>query len=148
MGRVPTISGFSHVSITVTDLHRSEEWYSRVLGLVRVLDEDDGTGHRFVYLVDPATLIGVGLHVHDSNPGHRFTEIVTGLDHGSFSVVAREELDQWATRRDELGVAHSPVVDVSYGGVLVFRDLDNIQLEFIYIPPQVVESMQAAIAQS
>ncbi|MGE5761936.1 MAG: hypothetical protein ACM37V_16415, partial [Gemmatimonadota bacterium] len=54
------------------------------------------------------------------------------------------ELDRWAERLDELHGEHSPVVDVSHGGVLVFRDPDNIQLEFIFIPPEVAASISAA----
>src|SRR5512135_1796565 len=139
------IGGFSHVSLTVPDLVRSEEWYSRVLGLVRVLEQpDDGTGHQWVYLVHPTTYIGIGLHTH-ATTNERFSETTTGLDHVSFSVPSRESLDEWASRLDDLGVQHSPVVDVSYGGVLVFRDPDNIQLELIYIPPEVQSSIAQAL---
>ena len=44
------------------------------------------------------------------------------------------ELVEWTHRFDELGVRYSPIADVSYGSVLVFRDPDNIQLEMIANP--------------
>ena len=46
----------------------------------------------------------------------------------------RDELAEWATRLDELGVAHGDIVDASYGSGLSFRDPDNITLE-LFAPP-------------
>lgn len=39
----------------------------------------------------------------------------------------------WEARLTELGVEHSPIADLPGFGVLVFRDPDNVQLEFITI---------------
>jgi catechol 2,3-dioxygenase-like lactoylglutathione lyase family enzyme len=33
-----TITGISHIDLTVTDLDRSETWYSELLDMKRVLD--------------------------------------------------------------------------------------------------------------
>jgi hypothetical protein len=33
-------------------------------------------------------------------------------------------------RLDDLGIAHSGIVDADYGSALAFRDPDNIALEF------------------
>ena len=57
-----------------------------------------------------------------------------GLDHISFQVPDRSALEEWAKRLDELDVAHSPITEAPYGTVLVFRDPDNIQLEFFALP--------------
>ena len=46
-------------------------------------------------------------------------------------VSGRSELDAWESRLTELGVEHSPVNDQGGYAVLVFRDPDNIQLEFM-----------------
>ena len=35
-----TFPGLQHVAITVSDLQRSTEWYSRLFGAEPVLDED------------------------------------------------------------------------------------------------------------
>jgi hypothetical protein len=49
-------------------------------------------------------------------------------------VPARDELAAWAARLDELGIQHTGIRDeqqpLAYSTV-VFRDPDNIQLEFI-----------------
>jgi glyoxylase I family protein len=57
-----------------------------------------------------------------------------GLDHVAFGVADRAELEEWAARLDELGVAHGDIVDAGYGSGLAFRDPDNIQLE-LFAPP-------------
>jgi hypothetical protein len=52
------------------------------------------------------------------------------------SVPARADLDAWAARLDELGVAHAGVTDVEEPvpySALVFRDPDNVQLEFVHL---------------
>ena len=65
-----------------------------------------------------------------------FDERRTGLDHMSFAVAARADLDAWASWLDSLGVENSGVTDtddpVPYS-VVVFRDPDNIQLELFYM---------------
>jgi hypothetical protein len=54
----------------------------------------------------------------------------------SFAVAGRADLEAWARWLDSLGVENSGVVDtgnpVPYS-VVVFRDLDHIQLELIYM---------------
>jgi catechol 2,3-dioxygenase-like lactoylglutathione lyase family enzyme len=59
----------------------------------------------------------------------RFDEDRVGLDHVSFVVNSRTDLDAAATLLDELGVAHGGVKDIGAGHILEFRDPDNIALE-------------------
>jgi catechol 2,3-dioxygenase-like lactoylglutathione lyase family enzyme len=128
----PLITGLHHISLTVTDLDRSVAWYAEVLGLGELMKEThpDGNGHAIV-LGKPDWSMCVGLHTHESNAAEPFQETRTGLDHVSFRVADRAELDSWAAHLDELGVAQSPIADLEGFGVLVFRDPDNIQLELI-----------------
>ena len=49
-------------------------------------------------------------------------------------VADRGELEQWANRLDELGIAHGGIKDAHYGSGVSFRDPDNIALEF-FCPP-------------
>jgi hypothetical protein len=63
-----------------------------------------------------------------------FAEARVGLDHIGWQVPNRDELSEWERKLDELGIAHSPITDAPYGTVLVFRDPDNIQLEFFALP--------------
>jgi glyoxylase I family protein len=53
------------------------------------------------------------------------------LDHLAFGVASEEELQAWADRLTEAGVAHSGVkVTPQTGSALIaFRDPDEIQLE-------------------
>ena len=129
---MPDVSGIHHVSVTVTDIERSVAWYSELLGLTKLMEEShpDGTGYAVV-LGKPDWSMCVGLHTHPTNDRERFSESRTGLDHIGFMVSGRAELDAWESKLTELGVEHSPVNDQGGYAVLVFRDPDNIQLEFM-----------------
>jgi len=125
---MPEFSTVHHVSLSVTDLERSREWYERVL---------------LLHEVRSATIAGVTLTVlgasgfsltlcrHPANRGQPFQETVTGLDHLSFAVADVEALRAWVAHFDRVGVAHSPIAEDPFGPVLVFRDPDNIQLELV-----------------
>lgn len=125
--------GIGHVAVTVRDLAVSRPWYRRLIGAEPVLDEPTDGGFRHtVFLID-GTLIG--LHEHPgSDPGDRFTEFRTGLDHIGFGCADREALTRWEGRLDELGIPHGGIVDAHYGSGLSFRDPDGIALEF-FAPP-------------
>lgn len=101
----------------VTDLDRSVAWYAKVLGLGELMKEThpDGNGHAIVR-GKPDWSMCVGLLTHESNAADPFQETRTGLDHVSFRVADRAELDSWAAHLDELGVAQSPIVTASEGG--------------------------------
>ena len=132
MAMSATIPAISHVAVTVTDLSVSEAWYTRVLGVRPVLDEDTGPFRHIVYQLGNTML---GLHgFPDLNSKDPFDERTPGLDHISFGCASRAELIEWATRLDELGVPHGEIVDAGYGSGLAFRDPDNVALE-LFAPP-------------
>jgi hypothetical protein len=59
------------------------------------------------------------------------------MDPVGLSVLERVDLDAWAARLDALRVSHSGVTDMGEPipyAALVFRDPDNIQLEFVHLP--------------
>ena len=60
-----------------------------------------------------------------------FDENRVGLDHISFSVSSRDDLERAAQEFDRLGISHGEIKDLGGLGILVmaFRDPDNIQLE-------------------
>ncbi len=127
-----TIPAVSHVAVTVTDLAASEAWYTNVLGVKPVLDEDTGPFRHIVYQLGNTLL---GLHGFPDLAGDApFDERKPGLDHIAFGCASRDELVEWAARLDELGVAHGGIVDAGYGSGLSFRDPDNIALE-LFAPP-------------
>jgi len=129
---MPDIASIHHVSLTVTDLDRSVAWYKEVLRLAELMREDhpDGNGYAIV-LGKPDFSMGVVLHTQSANASEPCNETRTGLDHVSFDVAQRADLDTWAEQFKRLDVLQSPINDQQGYAVLVFRDLDNIQLELI-----------------
>ena len=123
-----------HVALTVRDLAVSVPWYEALFGADPVLDEDtDPKFHHTVYMVGNGTLIG--LHQHQqAAPDERCSEYRVGIDHVSFGVSDRSELEKWAQHLDELGVKHGGIKDAAYGSGVSFRDPDGIPLEF-FAPP-------------
>ena len=132
MATSATMPAITHVVVTVTDLDASEEWYTRVLGIKPVIDEDTGPFRHIVYELRNTLL---GLHgFPDLASDESFDERRAGLDHIAFGCANRSELVEWAARLDELGIAHGDIVDAGYGSGLSFRDPDNIALE-LFAPP-------------
>jgi glyoxylase I family protein len=123
----------THVAITVRDLSVSVPWYEALFQARPVLDEDtDPDFHHTVFLLGNTLF---GLHQHGTPaPEDDFSEYRVGLDHVSFGVADRAELETWARRLDELGIAHGDIKDASYGSGVSFRDPDGITLEF-FAPP-------------
>jgi catechol 2,3-dioxygenase-like lactoylglutathione lyase family enzyme len=87
---VPALAGADHISLTVTDLDRSERFYTEILGLLRLAD----FGHARI-LVHRQTSFLVGLIRHDATDGTPFTELNTGLDHLGFAASSRDERVEW-----------------------------------------------------
>lgn len=133
---MPDLIGLSHVALTVTDLERSARWYERVFGLERAETVTDlhEAGHDLVVLIHPDTDMAINLHRHPGNDSSRFDERRTGLDHVSFLVRGRDDLEHWASHLDRLDVSHGMIAEEDYGSVLVLRDPDNIQLELFANP--------------
>jgi catechol 2,3-dioxygenase-like lactoylglutathione lyase family enzyme len=127
-----TFPAIQHVAVTVTDLDVSEAWYTKVLGVAPVLDEDTGPFRHIVYSLGNTLL---GLHgFPDLKSTKPFDERRPGLDHISFGCPSRDELVEWSERLDALGVEHGEIKDAGYGSGLSFRDPDNIALE-LFCPP-------------
>ena len=122
----------THVAVTVSDLDRSVEWYGRQFGADPALDEDTGPFRHVVWALGGTLL---GLHQFpDLATADAFNERRPGLDHVAFGCANRAELETWAARLDELGIAHGGIKDAGYGSGVSFRDPDNIALEF-FAPP-------------
>jgi len=130
---IPT-SAFAHVRLTVTDIDRSRAFYDGVFGLPVAFEvpagADDATREQLGFLYGGviyqlgSSLLGLRPVATDS-----FDEDRVGLDHLSFTVPGRADLDAAADLLDERGVAHGGVKDIGAGYILEFRDPDNIALE-------------------
>ncbi|MDX2380313.1 MAG: VOC family protein [Acidimicrobiia bacterium] len=132
----PKINGISHVDLSVTDLARSKAWYSELLGMAELFGgRNDEHGYEVSYLIEPDSGVIMGFERHDANTDSAFDERRIGLDHLSWAVDSRAQLDGWLARLDDLEIPHSGITEEDMWDVLVFRDPDNIQLEFIYVKP-------------
>src|SRR3978361_1959220 len=108
---------YAHVRLTVTDIARSRAFYDDVFGLPVAVelpaDADEATKEQLSFLFG-----GVIYQLGDSLLGLRpvaddhFNEDRVGLDHVSFNVASRAELDEAAAMLDGLGVEHGGVKDI------------------------------------
>lgn len=118
-----------HFTLTVTDVSRSIDFYTRLLGFQMAVD----LGERKI-LSNGSTLLVLGPPpiAEQAIAGDRFNESRVGLDHVSFNVESRSQLEQAVELFDSEGVSHGEIKDLGEGlgiYVLAFRDPDNIQLE-------------------
>lgn len=132
------IGGIHHLRLTVTDVQRSREFYTGLLGFEVAVESppaDDPTAAAVypvlwggVVMVRGSLLMGLRPVAH---AGDRFDEDRVGLDHLSFSVASRADLDAAIRLLDERGVPHGEIRTLEGFGiqVLPFRDPDNIQVE-------------------
>jgi len=106
----PSMSGFHHFGVTVTDVEASADWYQRVLGLDRIPVKIPHHGNEqsgyTVLLADFSCGIIIGLQHNTRNDGRSFDEARTGLDHVSMSVPSRSDLESWAQWLDDSTVPH------------------------------------------
>jgi glyoxylase I family protein len=125
-----TLGGIHHITLTVSDVAASADFYSRHFGFNTLID----LGARKV-MGNGALILGVTLPSDANAPvpaGDRFSENRAGLDHVSFSVGSHAELQAAAAYLDEQGVTRGEIRDLGPGlgiYVMAVRDPDNIQLE-------------------
>lgn len=125
----PVPESFHHVTLTVTSLERSVEWYGRVLGIPKVADRF-GDGWVRALLRAPSGLV-IGLTQHDETPdGDRFDHRRVGLDHLSIGCPDRAGVLAWCHHLDALGIDHEPLVETPTASVMVCRDPDGVPVEF------------------
>ena len=128
-----------HIRLTVTDVDRSRAFYTGVLGFGVALEdppEDDVDGvvadtlQGGVVLVNAGVMIGLR-PVDAAHAGDRFDPFRVGLDHLSFAVGSRADLDDAAAVFDAQGIEHGPIREVPAMGMafLAAFDPDGIALE-------------------
>ena len=135
---MPSITGRVELNLTVRDPQRSAAWYAELFGMQVRYDYAPADGRlRYICLEEPRTELVLCLVGHATSSGEPFSEFRTGLDHLEFLVARREDLQEWAERLDQLGIAHSGVKEPAHtrNAMLTFRDPDNIQLELFWRAP-------------
>lgn len=134
-------TGFSHVRLSVTDIHRSKAFYSWLFGKPPRSDFSDHVDEPGV-LDDPQRTFGgcsftVGRQVLGLRPikapagVDRFDPARVGLDHLCLLVETVAELHAAQARLDERGVPHGEITDLPAFGltILSVQDPDDINLE-------------------
>jgi catechol 2,3-dioxygenase-like lactoylglutathione lyase family enzyme len=127
-----------HLRLTVTDVDRSRRFYTSLLGFEVAVesppDDDPAAAEVFKILFGGIVMVRGSLlmGLRPMAPaGDRFDPDRVGLDHLSFSVASRDELDHAVALLDEQGVNHGQITSLASFGidVLPFEDPDGVQLE-------------------
>ncbi len=136
-GQVPT-GDIHHLRLTVTDLERSREFYTSLLGFQVIVESppaDDPAAAEAFKILFGGVVMARGNLIMGLRPmapsGDRFSPDRVGLDHLSFNVAGRADLEQAARLFDERGVARGEITALTSFGidVLPFEDPDGVQLE-------------------
>ena len=136
-GEIPT-GEIHHLRLTVTDLERSRQFYTSLLGFSVAAEsppeDDPSAAEVFKVLFGGVVMIrgNLLLGLRPMAPqGDRFDPDRVGLDHLSFGVASRDDLEQAGRLLEENGVKHGEITSLpSFGiDVLPFEDPDGVQLE-------------------
>ena len=117
-----------HIALTVSDVRRSQAFYTEVLNFNHVTDFGPRAllhnGSFLLALTPPP-------NAEQAPANDRFNENRIGLDHLSMGVASMTELQTALAALDARGVDHGTINPLEPFGiaVLAFRDPDNIQLE-------------------
>ena len=123
-----SLGGIHHLAITVTDVDRSLDFYTNILGFEVAVEFRPRimlSNGEVVLVLTPPTDPSLAPAVD------RFSEHRIGLDHLSFNVGSHDELEAAARLLDEHGVERGEIRPLEGFGIYVmaFRDPDNVQLE-------------------
>ena len=136
-GQIPT-GDIHHLRLTVTDLDRSRQFYTSLLGFEVVVEspppDDPSADEAFKILFGGVVMIRGNLlmGLRPMAPSDdRFNPDSVGLDHLSFGVASRDDLEQAVRLFDEHRVRHGVITTLPGFGidVLPFEDPDGVQLE-------------------
>jgi len=136
-GQIPA-GDIHHLRLTVTDVARSRQFYTSLLGFEVAVEspppDDPAAAEVFKILFGGCVMIRGNLlmGLRPMAPeSDRFDPDRVGLDHLSFSVPSRADLEQAIQLFDEHGVTHGEITTLpSFGiDVLSFEDPDGMQLE-------------------
>ena len=118
-----------HLTLTVCNVQQSLQFYTGVMGFLFVMDIGP---RKLLSNGSVALVLAPPPDPSQAISDDQFNENRVGLDHVSFNVAGRGELEAALRLLDQSGVSHGEIKDLGPAlgiYVLAFRDSDNIQLE-------------------
>ncbi|WP_345372555.1 VOC family protein [Frondihabitans cladoniiphilus] len=136
---IVTPLGYSHVRLTVTDIHRSKAFYRALFGMEPGSDFSDQIDDPTIHDDPDRTYGGCSFTFGGQTLGlrpvaladDRFDPNRVGLDHLSLRVASVADLHTAAERLAEAGIEHGEVTDLPAFGLVILslQDPDDINLE-------------------
>lgn len=132
------VDGVHHLRLTVTDVGRSREFYTSLLGFDVVVESpppDDPAAAETFKILFGGVVMSRGNLIMGLRPvapaGDRFDPDRVGLDHLSFTVASHADLEDAVALLDERGVTHGEITALPSFGIEVLSlvDPDGIQIE-------------------
>lgn len=126
-GMALQVRGVHHITLTVSDVARSTQFYEKILGVTAFPGDNQqrcmSCGNFLLALQLPSKY---------GRPNDRFDENRLGLDHLALAVESRAQLETLITTLAELGARTAGIEfdPDGQGEYVCFRDPDNIQVEF------------------
>lgn len=121
-----------HITLSVTDLERSTQWYCDVLHCTAVGERATETFRRRLLRLPSGLVLGLTQHA-ETPASDRFDQRRVGLDHLSVAVRDAQDVADWAADADSRGIDHDPLVSAPSGTLVVCYDPDGIPVE-VYSP--------------
>jgi glyoxylase I family protein len=131
-----SITGVSHVSLTVPDMRRATWFWTTVMGFEVGIEAPGATVciHRGSGTV-------VGFRDHAGTVTGSFDETRVGMDHIALAASSLDDLGEWAAWLDQHDVEHSEVVESDLGHHLNLRAPDNIAVELFVLRDEVAAAL-------
>ncbi|MET9245686.1 VOC family protein [Nonomuraea sp. NPDC003709] len=118
------LGGFHHVKLPVSSVHKSLEWYRRVLGLEVAIEFVEDGVLRGVALADTDQTLMIALREEPERAAG-----LSGFDPVALAVPTLQALHAWSDHLDALGVEHSGIAEGSVGWLIgAIIDPDGIEI--------------------
>jgi catechol 2,3-dioxygenase-like lactoylglutathione lyase family enzyme len=119
----PDFLGIHHLKFPVSDLDRSNDFYSRILGAQRLGHLDHFNSDKQLYAVI-LNVPNLGTHLElRLNPPQAMHH--KGFDPLTLKVEDRAQLRQWIGHLEVEHVPHSPILTALVGWLVAFEDPDG-----------------------
>jgi catechol 2,3-dioxygenase-like lactoylglutathione lyase family enzyme len=124
---VGDLAAIHHVTLPVSDLARSCDWYARAFGFIAL---DDASNGGEITLVHPSAPIEVVLR-HDPTRARA----MAGFDALAFTAATIDDLDALTARLDAQGLAHGVRTPTSRGVFIDVPDPDGLAVRLTTLLP-------------